>query len=132
MDTQERRDEVGHEIPDNVWDKWGWASKRGYQAVPHDLFRYQSQLKLSNAELVTLLNILDHWWKPEEAPYPGASALAKRMDTDPRTVHRHLKSLQEKGYAVRERQGSDKRRFKLDGLVEKLSQLVRRDMGVTA
>lgn len=132
MDKQQRKDVAGHEIPENVWDKWGWASKRGYQAVPHDLFRFQSQLELSNAELVTLLNILDHWWKPEEAPFPGASALARRMATDPRTVHRHLKSLQDKGYAVRERDGSDRKRFKLDGLVRKLSGLVQRDLGITA
>lgn len=130
MNSQERKDSTGKDIPANVWDKWGPAAFRGYQAVPHDLFRFQAQLGLSNGELVTLLNILDFWWDAKNAPFPGAKALAKRMDTDPRTVQRHLKSLQDKGYAIRQRGTDEKRRFHLDGLVSHLSKLVRREIGL--
>lgn len=125
MEFAEKRDQAGKEVPENIWDKWGGAAYRGYQAVPHDLFRFQAQLKLSNGELVTLLNILDFWWEAGKNPFPGASALAKRMDTTERSLQRHLKKLQDLGYAVRERGSDEKRRFNLDGLVEKLTALVK-------
>lgn len=128
MNFQQRIDARGREIPESVWDKWGAAAFRGYQAVPHDLFRFQARLELNNGELVTLLNILDFWWDPKNAPFPGAAALAKRMGSDPRTVQRHLKSLQDKGYAVRERGTDEKRRFRLDGLVNRLGKLVREEL----
>lgn len=111
----------------NVSKKWGVAATGGYQAVPHALFRFQSQLELSNGELVTLLNILDHWWDPEKGPFPGVAALAKRMNSNPRSVQRHLKGLHEKGFAIRERGDDEKRRFNLDGLVHRLGALVAQD-----
>lgn len=136
MNYQEGKDQVGKEIPANVWDKWGIAAFRGYQAVPHDLFRYQAKLGLSNNELVTLLNILDFWWEAKNNPFPAVDQLAKRMSADRRTVHRYLKSLQDKGYVVRDK-GADtdeKRRFRLDGLVKRLQQLVEAEwkLSVTA
>ena len=124
MDLTQQIDEAGRIIPDNIWEKWGGAAFRGYQAVPHDLFKFQAQLDLSNGELVTLLNILDFWWEADNRPFPGATVLAKRMNTNPRSVHRHLKTLQEKKYAVRERGNDEKRRFNLDGLVGRLTELV--------
>jgi predicted transcriptional regulator len=128
MELQARKDQAGKEIPENVWDKWGYAAHRGYQAVPHDLFRFQAQLKLSNGELVTLLNILDFWWEAGKHPFPGVFALAKRMDTTERSIQRHLKTLHDLGYAVRERGNDEKRRFNLGGLVAKLSELVVKDV----
>lgn len=124
MELQEKTDQVGREIPENIWSKWGPAAYRGYQAVPHDLFKFQAQLNLSNGELVTLLNILDFWWEAGKHPFPGVSALAKRMDTTERSVQRHLKKLQSLGYAVRERGNDEKRRFNLNGLIVKLTKLV--------
>ena len=126
MDTsQEKIDEVGRVIPGNIWDKWGYAAYSGYQAVPHDLFKFQAELDLSNGELVTLLNILDFWWEADNRPFPGVAALAKRMNTNPRSVQRHLKTLQDKRYAVRERGDDEKRRFNLSGLVSRLVVLGR-------
>ncbi|PWF55352.1 helix-turn-helix domain-containing protein [Massilia glaciei] len=130
MDSLAPKDTAGNEIPANVWEKWGVASRRGYQAVPHDLFRFQAQLQLSNGELVTLLNILDFWYRPEKAPFPGVTALAKRMGTDPRSVQRHLKTLEEKGYATREPGRAEKRNFRLDGLVKRLGNLVKAELGL--
>lgn len=126
MELPHKTDQRGKEIPANIWEKWGEAAHRGYQAVPHDLFRFQAQLGLSHGELVTLLNILDFWWDVDRRPFPGAIALANRMGATPRSVQRHLKSLQEKKYAVRGR--DEQRRFNLDGLVKRLSELVKDDV----
>lgn len=128
MELSEQVDEMGRVIPDNIWDKWGIAAHRGYQAIPHDLFKFQAKLDLSNGELVTLLNILDFWWEADKRPFPGVEALAKRMNTNPRSVQRHLKSLQDKGYAIRERGDDEKRRFNLDGLVTRLMKLVKAEV----
>lgn len=113
----------------NALEKWGVAAERGYQPVPHALFRFQKELGLSNAELVTLLNILDFWWDATKNPFPSAATLAKRMNTNTRSVQRHLKVLHEKGYAVRKHEiGKTKSDepwgFNLEGLVKRLSQLV--------
>jgi DNA-binding MarR family transcriptional regulator len=134
MNYQDGKDQVGKEIPANVWEKWGVAAFRGYQAVPHDLLRYQAKLGLSNGELVTLLNILDFWWEAKNNPFPAVDQLAKRMSTDRRTVHRHLKSLQDKRYVVRDKgtETDEKRRFRLDGLVERLQQVVREECRLPA
>jgi hypothetical protein len=130
MNSQERIAAARKNVPETVWTKWGAAALRGYQPIPHDLFRFQAQLELSNSELVTLLNVLDFWWDAKNTPFPGTGALAKRMNTDPRTVQRHLKSLQSKGYAVRERGNDEKRRFNLSGLTFRLSKLVLKEMGL--
>lgn len=125
MEDSTANDNIRKAIPQNVLEKWGAVAEEGYQAVPHALFRYQEQLHLSNGELVTLLNILDFWWEANKNPFPGASALAKRMNTNPRSVQRHLKALSDKGFAIRERGTDEKRRFRLDGLVNRLGVLVR-------
>jgi DNA-binding transcriptional ArsR family regulator len=128
MVHMQQQDQMGRVIPDNIWEKWGFAAYRGYQAVPHDLFKFQAQLDLSNGELVTLLNILDFWWEADKNPFPGVSALAKRMNTNPRSVQRHLKVLEDKGFAIRERGNDEKRRFNLDGLVSRLAKLVKQEV----
>lgn len=130
MDSQERFEAARKNVPEKIWEKWGPAAFRGYQPIPHDLFRFQAQLELSNSELVTLLNVLDFWWDANKAPFPGTGALAKRMNTDPRTIQRNLKSLHNKGYAVRERGEDEKRRFNLSGLRFRLTGLVLKEMGL--
>lgn len=130
MDSKDKIALARKDVPDNVWDKWGAAAFGGYQAVPHALFRFQAHLDLSNGEMVTLLNVLDYWWEAKNTPFPGADALAKRMNTNARTVQRHLKSLQDKGYAVRERGTDEKRRFNLSGLAYRLSNLVLKEKGL--
>lgn len=123
----QQHDKAKKQLPENLLEKWGDAAQGGYQAVPHNLFKFQGKLGLSHAELVTLLNILDHWWTVEKRPYPGADRLAKRMNTNARTVQRHLKSLHDKGYAVRERGEDENRMFNFSGLMTKLAELVRQE-----
>lgn len=71
--------------------------------VPHALLINQSKLELTNAELVTLLNILAHWFNAYDYPFPSANAIAKRMGIDRRTVERNIKSLLDKGFLTKEK-----------------------------
>lgn len=97
----------------------------GFTAVPDVLIRSQRQLNLSSTEMVVLLNILLHWWREDEWPYPRISAIGERMGTSRRTVERAIRSLQEKGLVVHRRgeamgAGPVVRRFDLSGLIDAL------------
>lgn len=105
------------------------SAETGFTAVPDILIRSQGQLKLSPTEMVVLLNILLHWWREDEWPFPRISAIADRMDTSRRTVERAIRSLQEKGLVVHRKSeaignGPAARRFDLSGLIETLQSKV--------
>lgn len=103
--------------------------RTGYTAVPDILIRSQKHLQLSATEMVVLLNILLHWWQPDEWPYPRISTVSERMGIGRRTVERAIRSLNEKGLLIHLRSeskddGPSIRRFDLSGLVHTLEQLV--------
>ena len=111
--------------------KWGAAAAAGWQALPDVLLKNQAKLGLSSTELVLLINILSHWWYPEQLPFPRVTTFAKRMGVTPRTVQRAFESLVAKGLVERRKQVEDEGRERsvIDpkGLVEKLKTLAERD-----
>lgn len=114
--------------PSAVRQRWRGAvtsAETGFTAVPDILIRSQGQLKLSSTEMVVLLNILLHWWRDDEWPYPRVSTIGERMGTSRRTVERAIRSLQEKGLVVHRRSelmgnGPAARKFDLSGLIDAL------------
>ena len=101
------------------------TGETGFTAVPDILIRSQGQLKLSSTEMMVLLNILLHWWRDDEWPYPRISTIGDRMGVNRRTVERAVRSLQEKGLVRHGRSegmggGPVARRFDLSGLVDVL------------
>ncbi len=98
----------------------------GFTAVPNTLIRLQRELGLSSTELVVLLNILCHWWRAEEWPFPRMTTIAKRMGVNRRTVERAVYSLQKKGLLTHQAKelprsgGPQVRRFDLTGLIQAL------------
>ena len=104
-------------------------AETGYTAVPDILIRSQKRLQLSATEMVVLLNILLHWWQPDEWPFPRISTISERMGIGRRTVERAIQSLREKGLLIRLRSesingGPSVRRFDLSGLIHTLERLV--------
>jgi DNA-binding MarR family transcriptional regulator len=78
--------------------------------------------------MMVLINILMHWWQPEEWPYPRPTLIAQRMRITVRSVERHIQRLVELGimeWLPRDTSstGPAARRFNLRGLVERLEQL---------
>lgn len=77
---------------------------------------------------VVLLNLLASWWKEGDWPYPAVSTLAHRMKGSVRTVQRHLRSLEAKGFIdrIRNIEGNGRAadlkvtRYVLTGTVTKL------------
>ena len=55
-----------------VYDKYGEASVAGFQPVPDLLLKNQKKLGLSVTDLVVLLNVLMHWWYPEQYAFTKA------------------------------------------------------------
>jgi DNA-binding MarR family transcriptional regulator len=100
----------------------------GFTVLPSLIFRAQARLGLSPTHLAVLLQIADYWWEHERKPYPGTSALGKRLNLSPRQVRRHIADLEKAGLVKRiERRAAHRGKltniYDLSGLVEKLKKL---------
>lgn len=110
-------------------DRWGAAMNDGYLLFPRTLLLRQGELGLSDGEIVVLLNLLASWWEENDWPYPAVSTLAHRMKGSVRTVQRHLRSLEAKGFIdrIRNIEGNGRAadlkvtRYVLTGTVSKLN-----------
>lgn len=117
---------MGEPTPSAIRQRWRGAvtsAETGFTAVPDVLIRSQGQLKLSSTEMMVLLNILLHWWREGEWPYPRVSAISERMGISRRTVERAIRRLHEKGLVVHRRSEvmgnrPAARRFDLSGLID--------------
>lgn len=107
--------------------KYGKAGIAGFQAVPDLLLKNQHKLGLTATDLVVLLNVLMHWWYPEQKPFPRSTTIGTRMGVTPRTVQRSLHQLEELGFLVRERNEAGPTYLDPTPLVEKLSELAETD-----
>lgn len=109
-----------------VYAKYGEASVAGFQAVPDLLLKHQAALGLSPTDLVVLLNILMHWWYPQQKPFPRSTIISTRMGVSSRTVQRSISHLEALGLLVRLKEGE---RTYLDPspLVAKLTELAKSD-----
>ena len=107
----------------------GYSAEAGFHQVPDVLIRAQNKLGLDAVDLVILVNIIIHWWDKDDLPYPRPEVIAKRMGVSRRTIERRLYELEHNKKLI-QRLDSEKfkdkkaiRRFKLDGLIEKLKGL---------
>lgn len=106
-------------------EKWGENSLiLGFTQVPTTLIYAQKELGLSSIEINILLNLLTHWWKKEEFPYPSQAGIAHRMGVSTRTVQRTLAGLETKGLIVRNKTSRDNNKYKGRSIYD-LSPLVK-------
>lgn len=113
-----------------IRQRWGSAvqsGRIGYTAVPNILLRSQARLGVSTTEMVVLLNILLHWWEPDDWPYPHPGHIASRMGVSRRTVERALATFNTKGLVERLpgrslNGGPYVRPYNLTGLVQTLQE----------
>ena len=101
--------------------------ERGYLAVPITFLEYYARLKryggLTHSEGMFILQVMAFKWDSRE-PYPSYTTLAERMGTSPKTIQRHAKALEDKGYLYRvERRGSSNA-FELTPLFDSLLEAV--------
>lgn len=82
--------------------KWGKeVMSAGWLAVPSVLLQRQQAFGLDPLDLNVLLQIADHWWEPENHPYPSKKSLAQRIHVDPRTIQRRITRLVKDGLLER-------------------------------
>lgn len=126
-DTSLTYNDIDGRHPRPIQEKWGDALGSGFQVIPNILLRSQKALGLKTTDIVVLLNLTAHWWTKEDRPYISPSNIAKRIDVSTRTVERHLKSLEKKGFlkrckALRKDGGIYIRHYDLQPLVKKLEE----------
>lgn len=130
MTTEAQQPQVLSSYP-LVDAKWGRAvssGRRGFQVLPDVLLRSQRKLRLDAIDMVVLINILMHWWEPDDWPYPRPAVIAQRMGISARTVERHIQRLSDRGLLEwmpweSNGAGPSVRRFNLQGLIEKLQEV---------
>ena len=65
-----------------IQGKWGSSvdsGDTGFVAIPDMLIKHQVELGLDAMDMIILLNIVMHWWKPNELPHPRLSSISKRI-----------------------------------------------------
>ena len=70
------------------------TSDLGWTAVPIALLFLQGKLKISPIEMNVLINLLMHWWKLDQLPYPSQDAIAYRIGVSKRTIQRAVAKLE--------------------------------------
>lgn len=117
--------------------KWGVALDGGFQIIPNVLVRGQAKLGLDALDIVILLNVNMHWWRPEDLPFPQPRVIANRTGVSTRTVERRLEQLEQKG--LLQRLSPEKlpkqlarRRIDLSGLVQRLQVFARVNLSMRA
>jgi DNA-binding MarR family transcriptional regulator len=102
-------------------------AKTKYVAVVRGFLHYYSTLKpfeLTTGEAMFIVHLMDFKWGAA-APFPKYKTLAVRMGVSEKQVRRLAKSLEDKGYVVREARGGRRsNRFNLSTLFAALEARV--------
>lgn len=109
-----------------------WGKKTidlGYTVIPSALLRAQARLGIGPSELAVLLHLMDHWWQPEEMPWPSKKTIAERLSISPRTVQRIIANLEKAQLVQRHERyhktgGRTSNQYDLRPLVERLRPIV--------
>jgi len=76
----------------------------GYTAVPNILVRAQSRLGINTTQFNIIIQLLSHWIRPDNPPFPSKKELAVRMGITPATVRINIKALEEARLIERKQQ----------------------------
>ena len=107
-----------------VKQKWLGAVTEGsgFVAVPMALLRLQSRYDLTATDMLVLINLLAHWWEPEQMVYPRSTTVAARMGVDKRTVQRSTQKMLRAGLITRKTLRDGKRAFGFEVLAKRLAK----------
>ncbi|MEZ5893483.1 MAG: helix-turn-helix domain-containing protein [Parvularculaceae bacterium] len=110
------------EKPFAIHERWGDLSEVGFTAVPNTLIHAQARLNLSANQVVILLNLLMHWWRPNSNPFPRSHSIAKRTGMGIRTIQRELRALEQANLIKKVKRG-DSTQYEMQGLKAALDDL---------
>ena len=83
-------------------DRWSKEieTSGGFTEVPNLLLEHLRGLHITASEFLTLTAILSHKWTKEQ-PWPSNKTISIRTNCNPRTVRKHVESLEKKGILKR-------------------------------
>ena len=116
--------------PRTLSKKWGKATvDLGYTVIPSALLRGQARLGIGANALAVLVHLLDHWWRPEDMPWPSKKTIAKRLRVSNKTVQRAVVELEQAGLLRRKDRyhktgGRTSNEYDLSPLISKLKPIV--------
>jgi biotin operon repressor len=73
----------------------------GYTVIPAVILDRQQALLLDPVDVNILLQLLTHWWKADNLPYPSKKSIAERIGKTEKTVQRRIAKLEHAGYVKR-------------------------------
>lgn len=90
------------EITRRLERKWGKeVIAAGYLVWPSVLLQRQRSFGLDPLDMNILMQIADHWWEPENHPFPSKKTIAERIKVAPRTIQRRITRLVKDGLLER-------------------------------
>lgn len=94
----------------------------GFTQVPNALLKCQGHLGLTDGELVTLINLLHYWYRGKAKAFPSITTLTKFSGKNFSTLQKRLKSLEDKGFLVRQHRRNTSNTYVLTNCIKKLNK----------
>ena len=123
--------EIFAESPKILNQKWGKDTMAAnYPVIPSALLRGQARIGITAMELAILVHLIDHWWKPDEMPWPSKKTLAERLRVGEKTIQRAIAHLEEEGLIQRKKRfnragARTSNEYDLTPLVERLKPIAK-------
>lgn len=74
----------------------------GYTVIPDVILDRQRALGLDPIDVNILLQLLTHWWKADNLPYPSKKSIAERIGKTEKAVQRRIAKLEKAGFVRRQ------------------------------
>src|SRR5262249_14240099 len=122
---------VGASEPGRLERRWGQELiQAGWLGLPSVFLQRQNAFQLDPLDLNIGLQIADHWWEPDNHPYPSKRSLAERIGVDARTIQRRIARMEHDGLIERvprrSAHGGNKTNiYRLTPLIEKAKPFAR-------
>ncbi len=111
--------------------KWGAkVIARKYAVIPSVLLQGQARLSINPTDLAVLVHLIEHWWKPDDMPWPSKRRIAERLGVSDKTVQRAIVNLEKQGLVERKRRfyrtgGRATNEYDLRPLVQRLKEIAK-------
>jgi hypothetical protein len=95
----------------------------GWTVLPSIIFEKQHALGLDPIDINIIGHLSIYWWEKANLPHPSVGTIAAAINVKPRTVQKHIKSMEALGFMTRiERrqkgQGSKTNLYSFEGLIK--------------
>lgn len=117
--------------PGRLERRWGRdLINAGWLGLPSVFLQRQNAFAFDALDLNIVLQIADHWWEPDNHPYPSKKSLAERIGVDARTIQRRIARMERDGLIERvprrSAHGGNKTNvYRLTPLIEKAKPFAR-------